>query len=146
VGAILKVGTEITRPAAHGSAGVRTAQERIDEIRSLAVQLGLDPHDVCGRFSYEKVVREAGEATRLSADMTAFLWRLTSGFAHGRYWATLSTLQRQALPATGNVLNVQLTQRPRPGPARSPGPRGAHRPSPRTIRAAPANPYSVQQA
>jgi hypothetical protein len=90
-------------------AGVRTAQERMDEIRALAQQLCLDPSDVAGRFSYEKVVREAGEATQLGGDLTAFLWRLTSGFAHGRYWATLSTLKRQALPAKGNVLNVQLT-------------------------------------
>lgn len=89
--------------------GKRTAQERIDEIRTLAVQLSLDPNDILGRLSYEKVVRTAGEAIGLGGDLSAFMWRLCSGFAHGRYWASFSLLDRHVVASQGNVLNVRLS-------------------------------------
>ena len=38
----------------------RSAAERITEIRTLAASLGLNVDDICGRFSYEAVVRDAG--------------------------------------------------------------------------------------
>jgi hypothetical protein len=81
-------------------AGKRPAQERVVEIRSLAIHLGLDPDDVVGRFSYEKVVRMAGEATRLGVDLSALVWRLGRGFAHGRYWASMFWLQREVVDAS----------------------------------------------
>jgi hypothetical protein len=89
--------------------GKRSAQERMAEIRALAIRLGLNPDDVAGRLSHEKLVRAAGEATEHGADRSAFVWRLCSGFAHGRYWASLSTLQHEVLAEHGNVLNVRLT-------------------------------------
>jgi hypothetical protein len=49
-------------------AGDRSVQEIQADIRTLAVQLGLDPHDVAGRFSYEKVIWTAGEATGVGGD------------------------------------------------------------------------------
>jgi hypothetical protein len=79
-------------------------------VRSLAIHLGLDPDDVAGRFSYEKVVRVAGEATRLGADLSALVWRLGSGFAHGRYWASMSWLQREVVASKeAGVVNVRPT-------------------------------------
>jgi hypothetical protein len=79
-------------------------------VRSLAIHLVLDPDDVAGRFSYEKVVRVAGEATRLGADLSALVWRLGSGFAHGRYWASMSWLQREVVASKeAGVVNVRPT-------------------------------------
>jgi hypothetical protein len=91
--------------------GRRTAEERIAEIRSLAIALGLDPNDVCGQFGYESVVRQAGEATKLGGDLSALMWRLCSGLTHGRYWASLSFLQREEMARTteAGVLDVRLT-------------------------------------
>lgn len=92
-------------------AGKRTAEERMTEIRGLATSLGISPSDVAGRFGYESVVRQAGEATGLGEDLAALLWRLCSGFAHGKYWASLSFLERQEVPRAGEagVLDVRLT-------------------------------------
>jgi len=90
--------------------GKRTAEERIGEIRALAVTLGLNVDDVCGRLSYEVVVKNAGEASGLGAELTALLWRLGSGFDHGRYWASFSFLERQVVARDADdVLSVRLT-------------------------------------
>ncbi len=91
--------------------GKRSPQERMDAVRDLARSLHLDPSDVSGRFSYESVVRSAGEASKLGADLSALLWRLCSGFAHGRYWASLSFLERTEIARAGEsgVLDVRLS-------------------------------------
>lgn len=95
-------------PAA--SAKVRSSSERIDEIKALAKRHGLDPSDVCGRFSYEHVVREAGEASKLGGDMAELLWRLCSGFAHARDWAALGFLDRQEVQRDkDDVVSIRLT-------------------------------------
>jgi hypothetical protein len=94
-------------PERHGK---RSAQERIDEIRSLASALGLDLSYVCGRFSYENIVKDAGETALLGADLSALLWRLGAGFSHGRYWASFSMLERQEVATdAADVVNVRLT-------------------------------------
>jgi hypothetical protein len=95
----------------------RTAQERRAEIRALAAKLGLS--DVAGQLSYEKIIRAAGKVTlrdyepkpdKLSPEeLAAVMWRLCSGFAHGRYWSSLSWLERQLVRSEGGVLNLRLT-------------------------------------
>ncbi len=89
--------------------GIRTAQQRLDEIRALAIQLQLDPDDIAGQFSYEKVVRTVGEATGIGGDLSALIWRFGSGFAHGRYWASFSLLQREEFAGQAGVINIRLT-------------------------------------
>lgn len=98
--------------------GKRTGQQRMAEIQALAAEL--DVGEVAGRLSYEKIVREAArvtiagdddpEAGKLPPDQQAALaWRLGSGFAHGRYWASFSWLDRQVVRTEGGVHTLQLT-------------------------------------
>jgi hypothetical protein len=89
--------------------GIRTAQQRIDAIRALAVQLHLVPDNIAGHFSYEKVIRSAGEATGIGGDLSALVWRFGSGFAHGRYWASFSLLEREVFAAQDGMVNVRFT-------------------------------------
>ncbi|WP_073421687.1 hypothetical protein [Geodermatophilus nigrescens] len=91
-------------------AGIRTAEERKDEVKKLAKTLDLDLSRVCGTFSYEKIVEAAGGASRLGGREAKVHWRVCSGFAHGRSWAMLGMLNRQEHPtADGDVAAVQLT-------------------------------------
>jgi len=98
----------------------RTAQERMVEIRALAVKLGLDPSDVAGRLSHEKIIRAVAKTTfhddeestedRLSPeDQAALVWRLCSAFAHGKNWASFSWLERQITRSEAGVHLLRLT-------------------------------------
>jgi hypothetical protein len=89
--------------------GKRTTQQRLDEIRALAIQLHLDPDEIAGQFSYERVIRTVGEATGIGGDLSVLIWRFGSGFAHGRYWASFSLLQREEFPGQDGVVNIRLT-------------------------------------
>jgi hypothetical protein len=90
--------------------GKRSAKERIDEIRDLAATLGLNVDTICSKVYYEGVVKQAGEATNLGADLSALLWRLGSGFDHGRYWASFGFLPYKATASdVSDVLNVRLS-------------------------------------
>ena len=100
--------------------GKRTAQERMVEIRALAVELGLDPSDVAGRLSYDKIIRAVAETTfpddkestpdKLPPeDQAALVWRLCSGFAHGKNWASFSWLERQIARSEAGVHLLRLT-------------------------------------
>jgi len=89
--------------------GIRSAQQRLDEIRALAVQLHLDPDEIAGQFSYERVIRTVGEATGVGGDLSVLMWRFGSGFAHGRYWASFSLLQREEFAGQDGVVNIRLT-------------------------------------
>jgi hypothetical protein len=100
--------------------GKRSAQERMAAIRALAVQGGLDASAVAGRFSYEKVIKAAAKTTlreddkpdpdKLSSEeLAAVMWRLCSGFAHGRTWASMSWLERQVVRTEAGVHTLQLT-------------------------------------
>jgi hypothetical protein len=102
--------------------GKRTAEERMAEIRTLAVKLGLHPSDVAGRLSYEKIVRAVAETTfhndeestedRLSPeDQAALVWRLCSAFAHGKNWSSFSWLERQIVRSEAGVHTLRLTGR-----------------------------------
>lgn len=100
--------------------GKRSAQERMGEIRALAVRLGLDPNDVAGRLSYEKIIRAAAKSTfhdgekstpdRMPQEHTAALvWRLYSGFAHGKDWASFSWLEHQIVRTEAGVHTLRLS-------------------------------------
>jgi hypothetical protein len=98
--------------------GKRSAQERMVKIRALAAELDLS--DVAGQFSYERIIREVGKTTlqeddepspdRLSPeDQAALAWRLCSGFAHGRYWASFSWLEREVVRSKGDMVDIKLS-------------------------------------
>jgi hypothetical protein len=100
--------------------GKRSAQQRMAAIRALAVQLGLDPSDVAGHFSYERVIKAAAKTTlsdddkpdpdKLSPEeLAAVMWRLCSAFAHGRTWPSMSWLERQVVRTEAGVHTLQLT-------------------------------------
>jgi hypothetical protein len=100
--------------------GKRTAQERMVEIQALAVKLGLDPSDVAGRLSHEKIIRAVAKTTfrddeesnedRLSPeDQAALVWRLCSAFAHGKNWASFSWLEKQITRSEAGVHLLRLT-------------------------------------
>jgi len=93
----------------HVLGSVRSAGERIEAIKALARTNDIEPSEVCGQFSYEQVVRRAGDTTKLGGDMAALLWRLCSGFAHGREWAALGFLERRELEKVADVVSLQLT-------------------------------------
>jgi hypothetical protein len=74
------------------------SSERIAAIKDLAKQVDLDYGQVAGRFSYERIVKTAGEDLRFGGDFCAFIWHLCSGFAHGRYWSVLGFLTHENQP------------------------------------------------
>ncbi|WLQ69380.1 hypothetical protein [Streptomyces glycanivorans] len=88
----------------------RPHAERVEEIRSLAVENRLDPHDICGRWSTQRqlafVDQVAGDGKETLAQN---LWQICSGFAHGREWATLGVLERSVESQVGNVVQVRLS-------------------------------------
>lgn len=89
---------------------VRSSETRIAEIKDLATRLDLDYGRIGGRFSYERIVKAAGDATDFGDDFAAFIWRLCSGFSHGRYWSVLGMLTRKpAATDEAGVHNFSLT-------------------------------------
>jgi hypothetical protein len=85
--------------AAEAWAALRSPEAQKNELTDLAKSLGINLSDVAGRFSYEKIVEAAGQASEFGGDAAVFWWRLFSGFAHGRYWATLGLLDREDHPS-----------------------------------------------
>lgn len=64
----------------------RTGTQRYEDVRQLAVDLGLPG---LPRPSATKIITEAAVTARLEPDQTRALWRVASGFAHGRFWPNL---------------------------------------------------------
>jgi hypothetical protein len=89
--------------------GKRTAEERKAEIKTLAKSLGLNVGYVCGGFYYSTVVKQAGEAAQLGRE-AELMWRICSGFAHGRQWASLGVLERAVRESSEDAVSLlQLT-------------------------------------
>ncbi|NED22410.1 hypothetical protein G3I31_30985 [Streptomyces sp. SID9913] len=88
----------------------RPHAERVQELKDLAVQNGLDPHDVCGRWSTQRQLAFADQAVGDGKETYAQnLWQICSGFAHGREWATLGVLERTVHSQVGNVVQLKLS-------------------------------------
>lgn len=91
----------------------RPADVRISEIKDLARALRLDPDHICGRpQGYGEIVRMAAEASHLGSDPTELIWRLCSGFAHGRTWAAVAYLEREEHSRRGNIVQVKFSSSP----------------------------------
>ncbi|MFI6875792.1 hypothetical protein ACIBL6_20395 [Streptomyces sp. NPDC050400] len=87
----------------------RTHAERVQEIRDYSLANGVDPHGVCGRWSATVPLRYVDREVLGGSDMAEALWRICSGFTHGREWATLGLLERAVQSTAGNVANVRLS-------------------------------------
>lgn len=88
----------------------RSHAERVREIRDLATQHGLDPNDVCGRWSTQRQLKYVDEVVGDDDEALAQnLWQICSGFAHGREWATLGLLERTVHSQVGNVVQLRLS-------------------------------------
>lgn len=74
----------------------KTPDEQRQQVKDVCRDAGLDQSVVCGRFAWQDVVTNA--ATSVAIDppyLVEFIWRLCSGFAHGRDWARLAWLRRE---------------------------------------------------
>jgi hypothetical protein len=88
----------------------RPPAERRDEVKKLASARGLDPNAVLSRFSYANVLREAAIDIPYDPDVLELIWMTGSGIAHGRSWATIAFLNREALPGdTDDVRLLKIT-------------------------------------
>lgn len=71
----------------------KTAKQRLDEVVQLADRLGLP--ELPSRPKIEDRVMAAAVEAGLNGVKTRALWRVASGFAHGRQWPNLRVLEVQ---------------------------------------------------
>ena len=70
-------------------------QERLDHLARIGEAAGLSRDLVLGSpKSWTGIVQDAGQHLDERGKDVELLWRLCSGFTHGRTWAMLSTLER----------------------------------------------------
>jgi hypothetical protein len=86
------------------------SSERRDEVRAIAKRAGIPLERIAGRWSWAKVVHEAGECTKLRGNTIELMWRLCSGFAHARDWARWSWLDIDRIgEKKGDVVTTKTT-------------------------------------
>jgi hypothetical protein len=83
----------------------KTGKQRLDEVVLLASQLGLPP---VTKPKIEDVVMAAAVQVGLNDVETRALWRVASGFAHGRQWPNLRALEPRGVRAVGLDYTVDL--------------------------------------
>lgn len=89
-------------------AEARSLSDREKQLRALAP----DGRDIAGRWSYRTPVRGAAEylGAGTTADALEVAWRAYSGLSHGKWWATLSMLERKEEPGyRDGEMNARLT-------------------------------------
>ncbi|MGI5185433.1 hypothetical protein ACQEVZ_55230 [Dactylosporangium sp. CA-152071] len=89
---------------------VRTARERVDELRDLARRVGANADDAVRRVGYREIVEAAGAALAPGSPATVFVWSLCSGITHGDFWTTLNAAERVELPgAPAGMVSFKVT-------------------------------------
>lgn len=86
--------------------GGRTGDERREEVRQLAQRLGLP---ALTRPEATGIIFEAARSAGLEPTPTQALWRVASGFAHGRLWPNLRASEVRGTAVTsngGHLLNL----------------------------------------
>lgn len=84
-------------------------EQRRERLVCIGVAQGLSRDSLLGgKPKWRSIVREAGAASRLGADDAEVLWRLCSGFTHGRMWSMLAALTRTAVSEADNVFEMRL--------------------------------------
>ena len=87
-----------------------SAAELKQQVLDQAAALHIARKDVTSRFGYLEVVKEAAKQLRLPDRLITYTWRLCSGHAHGRQWASLTALRREVTDsASPDVANVKFT-------------------------------------
>ncbi|MET8132226.1 hypothetical protein ABZV24_09695 [Streptomyces sp. NPDC005251] len=83
--------------------GGKTGAERREEVKQLALTLGLPS---LTKPEATSIIYEAAAGAGLAPTPTQALWRVASGFAHGRFWPSLRAAKiRSAMPTSnGGVL------------------------------------------
>jgi hypothetical protein len=90
----------VTRP------GGKTGVERREDVKQLAQALGL-PN--LTKPEATSIIYEAAASAGLEPTPTQALWRVASGFAHGRFWPSLRASQvRRAMPISNGGALVDL--------------------------------------
>lgn len=89
---------------------VRTARERVDELRDLARRVGANADDAVRHVGYREIVEAAGTALAPGSPATVFVWSLCSGITHGDFWTTLNAAERVELPgAPAGMVSLKIT-------------------------------------
>ena len=78
--------------------GPRTKQDRLDQVRAIAIGGGISWNSVKSGSGYKDIVQAAGGGTGPAADVIYLSWKLCSGMAHGDFWPTWSGMDRVELP------------------------------------------------
>ncbi|BCJ65111.1 hypothetical protein [Polymorphospora rubra] len=81
-----------------GYVGPRSKNERLDEIRDLALKAGLSPADAARRLTFSDIVSDADQESPLPDKKVKLVWNICSGMAHGDPWATLGGNRLVELP------------------------------------------------
>lgn len=97
-----------------GEKASRPLNVRKGELQTLARARGLSQVQIACVAStpvaYGTIVEQACDGIGLNAKTVKLVWMIASGLAHARYWAVLSTLEREEVrPATENILHLRLT-------------------------------------
>lgn len=80
------------------------------EIRAAIRALAPDERDpLAGRLSYASIVRDAADGIEFDAGLLELVWRVESGLAHGRSWASIGMLNHEERPSgTAGVVHVRM--------------------------------------
>lgn len=97
-----------------GEKASRPLKVRQGELRALASARGLSRDQIARVAStpvaYGTIAEQAGDGIGLNGETVRLVWMIASGLAHARYWAILSTLEREEVrPATEDILHLRLT-------------------------------------
>jgi hypothetical protein len=84
--------------------GPQNAEEKLDRFRSIADARGISSTKAVSRFTITEAFEDLRNA---GCEVPEFEWRIASGFAHGRSWASMGLLERDELPL-GDEHNVVL--------------------------------------
>jgi hypothetical protein len=95
-----------------GAPGRRTKDQRVQQLRELAVAAGVPDPDVKKAVTppqYSHIVREAGDLTVLGADLADVIWSGCSSIAHGDLSGTLGILDKQIVARDKGVAYARVT-------------------------------------
>ena len=99
-------------PRARRAPGRRTKDQRVQQLRELAVAAGVPDPDVKKAVTppqYSHIVREAGDLTVLGADLADVIWSGCSSIAHGDLTGTLGILDKQIVAREKGVAYARVT-------------------------------------
>jgi hypothetical protein len=87
----------------------KTLESKLQKLCAVGASRGIAEKTIKSGYSSTEAVQYA-EATAPNLPLGVVLpWRLCSGFAHGRPWAYLGSLDREESEREGEIVNVKLT-------------------------------------